>query len=235
MKTVIIGLGEVGKALYEILSEHYKTVGFDKNDWHANFDYDGEENCETEVMHVCIPYFDNFVEIVGQYQQKFQPKITIIHSTVPVGISRRCGAVHSPIRGIHPNLEGGIRTFVKFLGGEQASEVADYFRRAGLKVHLCDEPETTELMKLMDTEYYRVCIEFAQRVKNLCRMYEVPFSDAYRLSNLTYNEGYTKLGHPEFVRPVLEPIMKEIGGHCVLPNKRILEGMAAKMQGNCHA
>jgi len=87
----------------------------------------------------------------------------------------------------------------------------------------------------MDTEYYRACIEFAQRVKNLCKMHDVPFADVYTLANLTYNEGYTKLGHPEFVRPVLEPIMKEIGGHCVLPNKKILEDMAAKAGGVVHA
>ncbi len=230
-KTVIIGLGEVGQALFEILSDQYKVLGLDKETWHSNFDHQNMDQMETDILHICFPYTENFVDLVGLYQEKFKPQFTVIHSTVPVGASRRCGAVHSPIRGIHPNLEEGIRTFTKFLGGEDAGLVADYFRRAGLKVHLCDEPETTELMKLADTEYYRVCIEFVQRVKNLCQTYEVPFADVYTLANLTYNEGYTKLGHPEFVRPVLEPVMKEIGGHCVLPNKKILEDMARQLGG----
>lgn len=114
-------------------------------------------------------------------------------------------------------------TFPKFIGGEKASEVADVFRRAGLKVILCDKSETTELGKLLDTEYYRACIEFTLRAKELCNKYNVPFHESYTLFNMTYNEGYTKLGHEEYVRPTLQAIMQPIAGHCVLPNQKLID------------
>lgn len=212
MKHLIIGNGEVGKAISNI----FNCEAIDKI----------ENDCKEtyyNIIHICFPYSDIFEEEVKKYQIIFNPKYTVIHSTVPVGTSRKLNAIHSPIRGIHPNLEEGIRTFDKFIGGEKASEIAEEFKRAGLKVTLFDNPETTEAMKLFDTEYYRVCIEFAHRVKRYCDKHNLNYSEVYRLANITYNQGYARLEHPEFIRPVLEPIMKEIGGHCVMPNKKLIE------------
>ena len=212
-RTLIIGMGEVGQALGKVLACYNPVL------------VDLEEVSITEtvsVMHVCIPYTERFSSYVKSYQQKYSPRFTVIHSTVPVGTSGALGALHSPIRGLHPDLESGIRTFPKFIGGNNASEVADYFRRAGLKVILFDKADTTEAMKLFDTEYYRVCIEFAHRVKKYCNKHELNFHEVYTLANETYNAGYEKLGHPEFVRPVLQPIMKPIGGHCIIPNSQLL-------------
>src|SRR3990167_7096438 len=141
----------------------------------------GVEN--VDIMQVCIPWSDSFVEVVKKYQEHFQPKYTVIHSTVPVGTSRLLDAIHSPIRGVHPFLEDGIRTFPKFISGDGASDVADYFRRAGLKVILCDKQETTELGKLLDTEYFRACIEFTKKAKVLSYKYDVPFHEAFTLFN----------------------------------------------------
>lgn len=218
MKSIIIGYGEVGQGLYSVLTDNY----FDIDTLDAE-DEQKDLKEEYDIIHICFGFSDQFIEAVKTYQQRFKPKYTIIHSTVPVGTSRQIGAVHSPIRGIHPNLEGGIRTFPKFLGGEQSSEVADYFRRAGMKVILFDKSETTEALKLFDTEYYRTCIEFAQRVKLFCDKNNLNFSEVYTIPNQTYNEGYTKLGMPEVVRPVLQPIMKVIGGHCLVPNSKLIK------------
>lgn len=208
---LVIGCGEIGTAIAKI----FQADGIDKDDVADQKSY--------KFLHVCIPYSNNFVEIVGEYQGKYLPDYTIVHSTVPMGTTRKVGGIHSPCRGIHPNLEEGIRTFPKFLGGEEASDVADYFRKVGIKVIIFDEPETTEILKLFDTEYYRHCIEFAHRVKKFCDKEKLNFSEVYTIPNQTYNEGYTKLGHPEYVRPVLQPIMKEIGGHCLLPNKELVK------------
>lgn len=213
-KHLIIGAGEVGHALYKVLSPHYVIAIIDK---------DQEVLGAVDLLHICFPYSETFIEDVKNYQEKYKPKYTVIHSTVPVGTSRECSAVHSPIRGIHPNLEGGIRTFIKYIGGAGASDVADYFRRAGIKVCLYDTPEATEALKLFDTEYYRHVIEFAHRVKTYCDKHNLSFHEVYTLGNQTYNEGYTQLGHPEFVRPVLQPIMKPIGGHCLVPNSELIK------------
>ncbi len=219
MKHIVIGFGEVGQAIQLIFDCPFVDI----NHKSSNLDKEWNHNKAEGVMHVCIPYSENFNATVIGYKLMYKPHYTVIHSTVPVGTCRALNAIHSPIRGLHPNLYEGVKTFVKFLGSEQASKVADEFRRHGLKIMLFDKQETTELGKLLDTEYYRACIEFALRSKELCNKYGVPYSEAYTLFNMTYNDGYTKLGHPEYVRPVLEAIMKEIGGHCVMPNKKLLE------------
>lgn len=216
MRSLIIGKGEVGTSLHSVLWDHYEVETYDLKK--------GTEPSGTfEILHICFPYSEKFIDYVKAYQELYQPKYTVIHSTVPVGTSKQLNATHSPIRGIHPNLVDGIKTFVKFLGGPQASEVADYFRRAGLRVMLFDRAENAEALKLFDTQYYLECVRFVQRVKTFCLKHNLSFSDVYRLGNITYNEGYTKLGHPEFVRPILEPIMKVVGGHCLLPNEKLLE------------
>lgn len=108
------------------------------------------------------------------------------------------------------------------IGGKDASLVADYFRRAGLKVVLFDEQETTEAAKLFLTEYYKVCIEFTKRVKTYCDENNLNFSEVYTIPNAIYNEGYKALGFSEFVRPILQPIMTPIGGHCVAQNSELI-------------
>ncbi len=113
MRTIIIGIGEVGSALHSVLSEHYNPVSI--HDLKVSNADDGP----YDIMHVCIPYSENFIDIVKAYRARFQPKHVVIHSSVPIGTSRQCGAVHSPIRGLHPLLDTGIKTFVKFLGGKR--------------------------------------------------------------------------------------------------------------------
>ena len=223
MRGIVVGFGEVGRALARVLNDVWPIEVTDKSPGIVPM------SGSFEIMHVCFPYFykdpfDNLVEEVKRYQKQYGPKYTVIHSTVAVGTSRLCGAIHSPVRGMHPDLTEGIKKFVKFIGGENASEVADYFRRAGMRVMLFDKPETTEAMKLFDTEYYRACIEFAKRVKRYCDKHDLNFHEVYTLANETYNLGYYELGHQEFMRPVLQPIMTEkIGGHCVMPNSELIK------------
>lgn len=217
MKTLIIGKGQIGTALGGVLKD-YNPIFLDfQLDLHI---YAGEYISKNpiEIMHVCFEYSGKFVQSVKNYQKVFKPRYTVIHSTVPVGTSRKCGAIHSPVTGIHPHLESGVRTFTKFLGGESASEVADYFRRAGLKVYLCDDPETTELGKLSQTTLYALMIEYVKDLKKQCKRLGVPFSEAYTLFSENYNNGYEKLGYPEFKMPLLVPIMARQGGHCTIPN-----------------
>ncbi len=213
MKSLILGQGEIGSALFKILGGD--IIDKCEGGFSSPVYYD--------IIHICFPYSEEFESEVKRYQNLFNAKYTVIHSTIPVGTSKKCGAIHSPIRGMHPNLEESIRIFVKFIGGEQASEVADYFRKKGLKIMLFDNSETTEAMKLFDTLYYGVCVEFSKEVNRFCSKNNLNYSEVYRLANMTYNEGYEELNHKEYIRPVLEPIMKPIGGHCVRQNAKLIE------------
>lgn len=210
-RALVIGRGEVGKAISSIF--YCESIDIEEIPAYGHYDY----------IHICFGWSDDFEDYVLNYKNQFTPKFTIIHSTVPVGTSAKLGAVHSPIRGMHPDLELGIMTHQKFLGGPEAHCVAEYFRDFGLRVILCDKSETTELGMLLGTENYRINIEFAKYAKELCNKHEVPFNESYTLFAQAYNEGWTKLGRPEYVRQVLVPIMAPIGGHCLESNKELIK------------
>jgi len=216
MKGLIIGYGEIGKSLFNILSKEYKCDTYDENESYYKNVFDLSFR-DYEIIHICFPYSKDFIKDVKKFQKIIKPKFTIIHSTIPVGTSKKLNAIHSPCLGIHPHLEKSMTTFIKFLGGKDASLVADYFRRAGMKVYLVDKSESTELMKVLCTSFYGLCVEYTKDVKRLCDKNEVPF-ELWTIWNNNYNEGYSKLDMKEFIRPNLIPINKKIGGHCVIPN-----------------
>jgi hypothetical protein len=221
MKTLIIGKGEIGNALFEVLSPVYETQAIDKLGKH------GKAVGDFEIIHICFPYSKKFNKEVRKYQKLYKPKFTVIHSTVPVGTSNKLNACHSPVIGRHPFLIKSLKTFIKFVGGKDVDEVADYFRKAGIRVQLCRKSETTELAKLASTLYYSLCIEYAKEVEKLCQKYKVPYSEAYILWNMAYNEGYSKMGE-SVIRPILQPIQRKIGGHCLIPNLDLLDSKFSK-------
>lgn len=210
MKTLILGKGQVGSALLEVLKQ-YDPIIHDEDTSYV-------EARQFAIMHVAFPYSKTFIQDVKDYQKKFKPKYTVIHSTVPIGTSRKCNAIHSPIVGIHPFLTTSVKTFTKFLGGLQASGVADYFRRAGCKVYLFDAQETTEMAKLSQTTFYSMTIEYTKMLKRLCDKMGLSFTEVYTTFVSDYNRGYEELGLPEIKIPNLVPIMKKQGGHCTIPN-----------------
>ena len=217
MRQLVIGLGQVGSALHEVLSAKYATVGIDIKD---------SVNEKFPVVHVCIPFNDNFDCAVERYLDKYlAPKgLVVIHSTVAVGASKRHNAVHSPIRGVHPNLAGGIRTFEKFFGGARAAEAAEIFEALGITCIVTDKAENTEALKLWDTTYYGWNIIFEKAVKQYCDENGLDFDIVYTQANQGYNVGYAALGRFDVLRPVLKHFPGKIGGHCVVPNARILKG-----------
>jgi len=221
--TIIIGAGEVGYALFKVLERlpnhvlRVRDIGDESTKKTLHFD----------VMHICFPYSKTFVRAVRTYQKQYTPKYTVIHSTVPVGTSRKCSAFHSPVRGVHPNLQSGIMTFEKWLGPE-SNDLAAYFECAGIPVMQCANPETTELAKILCTTYYGWNIVFEKEVFKLCKKHKVPFADVYTKWNEQYNRGYTRLGMSHVVRPVLKHVPGKIGGHCVLNNLKFLKSKVAK-------
>jgi uncharacterized protein YqgQ len=224
MNSLIVGGGEIGNSLWNILSNHYTTTIYDIKE--PNLDLKtvlmwAKDN-PYEVMHICFPYSDKFISEVKKYKKLFKPKYVVIHSTVPVGTNKKLNSISSPVIGIHPHLAESLKTFTKFLGGKDATDVADYFRRAGIKVYLCDNPETTELMKIQCTTIYAMNIEFFKDMKEQCKKYKVPF-EAWTIWNDNYNKGYEELGYPEYHRYNLVPIMKRQGGHCTLNNLKLLK------------
>lgn len=215
VSNLVIGMGEVGQAIAKIL----ECEGIEK----------GQQSKETQYnfLHICINYSDHFIDIVKAYQKQYVPKYTIIHSTVPIGTSKKCDATHSPIRGVHPELEKGIRTFVKYFGGPDSGACAQIFQDKGIKVKITPNSNNTEAMKLWDTTQYGNLILLNREIYKFCQRNQLDFDIVYTDANITYNEGYMKLDRPEVVRPWLKHTNSKIGGHCVLPNAKLLKSESA--------
>ena len=219
MQHLVIGNGEIGKSLAKVFDDCSLLGRVDMAYPHPN---------DLQILHICFPYSEEFEREVLRYKELYTPNFTVIHSTVPIGTCTKLKAIHSPVIGIHPELQQSLTIFIKFLAGPDADKVAQSFRRAGMKVYLFDKPETTEYLKLRCTEKYGLDIEFAKDIKRGCVDYGIPF-EAYTLWTQNYNLGYTKLGHEEFVRPNLIPMMGTTGGHCILPNAKMLDTKFTKL------
>ena len=181
----------------------------------------------VDVLNIAIPWSHSFISDVQSYIAEIKPRLVIIHSTVPPGTTREVGKtfgniVHSPVRGVHPNLFEGLQTFDKVIGGEGFADAKQHLEDLGLNVVVYETSMCSEVAKLLDTSYYGVCIAWHDYAKKLCDLWGVNFDDAQTHYNESYNEGYTKLGKPNVVRPTLTPPEGAIGGHCIVPNAELL-------------
>jgi UDP-N-acetyl-D-mannosaminuronate dehydrogenase len=211
-KVVVVGLGEVGKPLFELLSKHYDTVGVDISPA-------GLIN-GVDVLHVCYPFeIKDFIGETARYIEFYKPALTMINSTVGIGTTRAVGdrtgaaVVNSPVRGKHVRMLEELRHYTKFVGaadpdaGEQA---AKHFQSAGLKTKVLSSPEASELAKLTETTYFGLMIAWAQEIERYCDQ-----------TGADYNEVISFYEEIKFFPPV-KYFPGVIGGHCVMPNIKIL-------------
>jgi len=223
MKVGILGHGEVGQAIAKFFD---KPLIKDKR-------YSSPEKFSVDILHVCIPYSDDFANIICDEIQFAQPFLTIIHSTVSPFTTRyirdktKSAVVHSPIRGCHPDLHREIFIFTKYIGCEEYEEgllAENHLKSIGLKTKILIPSAVTEFGKLFSTTYYGLCIAFHGEVKKVCDKYGIDFDDVFTEFNKTYNEGNALIGRDNVIRPVLYPPPdNRIGGHCIIPNAEILK------------
>lgn len=218
MKHLVIGLGQVGTALQEVL-------GCPGHDPHKRVYSDA---IFPDVIHICFGYFEGFDAEVKRYQKLFKAKYTVIHSTVPIGTSRRLGALHSPIRGRHPDLAESIKTFTKYVAGPESDVIVKEFHKLGVSAHALVFPEDTEAGKLLDLMQFGAMILLEKEIWDFCQRHNVNFDVAYTNFNRTYNDGYGRMGFEDFRRPILEHMPGPIGGHCVSQMMEILDSPTAQ-------
>jgi UDP-N-acetyl-D-mannosaminuronate dehydrogenase len=212
-KVMVVGLGEIGKPLLEVISKHFKTVGVD-------IAPPAEPPGDIDVMHVCYPFkIDDFIGQTARYIRQYNPKLTVIHSTVAVGTTRavaeRSGVtvVNSPVRGKHTRMAADLLRYDKYVGGldaASAERAARHFESVGMKTRVLSSCEATELAKLTETTYFGVIIAWAQEVERYCDQL-----------GLNYDEVVSIYEEVPFFPPV-KYFPGAIGGHCVMSNIEIL-------------
>jgi hypothetical protein len=215
-KIGILGYGEVGQAIAKFYKDP-KIKDLNRDDGLKGVD----------ILHVCIPWSKDFLSIVRKEIRQTKPKLTIIHSTISPGETKKLGkgVVHSPIRGIHPHLYEGIKVFVKYIGADDKKAglaAKKHLESLGMKTKLFFPSITTEIGKILDTSYYGVCIAWHGEMKKICDKAAVNFDEAVRDFNITYNEGYAKMGKTNVIRPVLYSPQKGITGHCIISNGEMM-------------
>jgi|SRR5438552_2803116 len=209
---IVVGLGEVGKPLFEIIRMRHQAFGID-------IDLAAPLN-RCDVMHVCFPFRDEkFVGQVVEYIGRYQPALTIINSTVAPGTTRRIAVesgapvVNSPVRGKHAHMREELLHYTKFIGAldsESGGCAVEHFESVGMRTKLLGSPEASEIAKLTETTYFGLMIAWAQEVERYCN--EV---------GAAYDEVVSFYEEIKFFPPV-RYFPGVIGGHCVMPNIDIL-------------
>jgi UDP-N-acetyl-D-mannosaminuronate dehydrogenase len=210
MKQLVIGMGQIGSAVQSILG----CDGVDK-------ELSPEQH--YDVIHVAIPYNDSFDSSMQEFIRRYTPDLIVVHSTVAPGTCDKYGAVHSPVRGRHPNLAPGVQKFRKYFGGLRAPEAAVLFAEKGVDIYTTPLAKTTEFAKLFDTEQYREAVLVEKGIYKICQEEGIDFETAYTDFNKSYNAGYEAVGEPQFKKYVLSHRPGQIGGHCLESNHAILK------------
>jgi UDP-N-acetyl-D-mannosaminuronate dehydrogenase len=210
---LIVGLGEVGRPLSEILQKTYECVAVDIQPVSVN------RPCS--VMHVCYPFqIKDFAGTTARYTEQYRPELVIINSTVAPGTTRKVSeaikgvpVVYSPVRGKHARMVSDMLKYAKFVAGFDAgsSQAAEeHFRKAGFKTDRFRTPEIAETSKLLETTYLGVLIAWAQEVERIAKH-----------AGASFDEVNAFIKEIDFLPSHVFPGV--IGGHCVMPNIAILK------------
>lgn len=229
-KVLILGLGEIGHALFALLKKegNFTVYGLDLDETKMRAAGQAKRKLPDEVdtMHVCLPckIQEKFVDIVAKYARQFKPKLLIINSTVPPGTTKKiyeqykCLVAHSPVRGVHKNpeyMEWELKRWKKYVGGA-TSKAADaacrHFEKMNLKVKTLKSCAETELAKLFETTYRAWMIACFQEMHRMAIYFNCDFDEA-----VDFLEDTHRL---RLDRPVMFPGF--IGGHCLIPNTELL-------------
>lgn len=236
----ILGLGEVGRALCKLEKTKNRVLVRDLK-------FDQIKDSALDVAHVCIPYTKQFIQAVKKFLQQTKPNLAIIHSTVKPTTTNalyqltRVNLVHSPILGIHnqkspQNFRHQIKSqapqtlydflinYPKLIGPTTPTSfrlAKTHFELLGIKVERFNSPLETELAKILSTTYYGWNIIFEKWVHQLCQEQKADFQEVYTRYNRLYNQVYSR-SLPHLTRPVIAHHPGPIGGHCVIPNAKIL-------------
>jgi len=226
---LIVGLGEVGHALFDLFKEsgRFEVYGFDLDKEKMGEIAGASELPKiVEVMHVCYPCTrqETFVQITLDYMRKIRPKLTILESTVPPGTTQKIYEINelpivdSPIRGMHKSLEtmkNDILFWTKYIGGmtrESAEAAQQHYEKLGLKVKILKSPAETELAKLFETTYRAWMIACFQEMHRISRHFGADFNEVIDLLEDIHRVRLNK--------PIHFPDV--IGGHCLIPNTELL-------------
>jgi len=226
MTDIILGMGEVGETLFDLLvKRNFDCIGIDSVNSKSK-NYSENKNIENpEYLHVCLPgELREFTNIVSNWINKIKGlKAVVIHSTVKPGTTKKIQekstipVLFSPVRGVHRRFLDDIKKYTKFISTDDKqldTKIKIDLEKRFEKVDWMSTTKTAELAKiLVDTTYYGWLINYAQITKMICEKEGIDFDEMWKFAD----EIHKNLGN----RPKMYPGI--IGGHCVIPNLNLIE------------
>ena len=221
MTDIILGMGEVGSTLFELLVQRgFNCVGIDSDKSKCKNYSENNPIENPEYLHVCLPgELNDFIGITTSWINKISNlHVVIIHSTVKPGTTKNIQdkfdlpVLFSPVRGVHRRFLEDIKKYTKFISSDKTEinpKIKLELEKRFQKIQWMSTTKTAELAKiLVDTTYYGWLINYAQITKMICDKEKIDFDEMWKFAD----EIHENLGN----RPKMYPGI--IGGHCVIPN-----------------
>ncbi len=220
---VVAGCGEIGLPIYQLCLGGYDQVIAE--------DPRRAPPCRPRfpvaALHVAIPgRVTGFAEAVLSYARKYDPGITLVHSSSEPGcmdqIIRALGednVVHTPVHGKHQGgrMKSDMLMHPKFVGTrsdaafEKAKAALCAIGHPPASIVRLSSPLASELVKLLATTYFGYLIVWAQEIERLARKSGVPYEQLMSFTRIETSDFSIRGKYPGV-----------IGGHCVMPNIEIL-------------
>ena len=221
--TVCIGIGEIGRPLYELLKGVCRTLPIDPIYYPEN----QGKIVDCDFMHVCIPgELEHFDKIVLDYIHRYEPDIVFIHSTVVPGTCRqiqnqtKVPILNSPVHGKHQDnqMKKDMLRYPKYVGmpeGFFESSVEDvvlkHLTAVGFgDIRIIEGTENSEWAKILSTTQFGLFVAWAQEVERICDEFDLDYE--YVTDFFPIQEDSRGPIYPGF-----------IGGHCVMPNIKLIK------------
>jgi UDP-N-acetyl-D-mannosaminuronate dehydrogenase len=248
MKHLIIGLGQVGTALYNNYCDSgANAFGWDirQNPRHTFEKYTNQSSFielpQPSIIHICFPYSDTFENTVIEYINEIKPDYTIIHSTVKPGttsaifydLPHNTVLIYSNVHGQHDKLYDALRVFPKiwaragrketindqWFGDKQNEELLDTIDRIFREGQMIDNRES----ELTTTQLEVIKLLDTGQYSALITWAHVEetICEKYDIKH----EQLRELRKPIAMRcgrqrPIIYP--GGLGGHCLRPNLDLL-------------
>ncbi|MFZ0184994.1 MAG: hypothetical protein WAL88_09215 [Nitrosotalea sp.] len=228
-KNIVIGLGEIGNPILQLISKNNIVVGYDINPKLMDQKkYEKLKHLDTVFCHICIPFSSKFEKTVLSIVKEHKPQAIVIHGTISPGTTDRIQknldipVIYSATRGVHKRMLNDLKRYTKFYAiGSNAprmkwasSEYAKLMKKSGVKTKQMSSPITLELAKIVvDTSYYGWLINYAQLSNMIAIQNKVNYDEMWSFAD----EIHKFLGN----RPKMFPGF--IGGHCVIPNLDLIK------------
>jgi len=223
-KDIVVGLGEIGEPILQLLTKGRTAVGYDINPKLMNKkEFNKLKDLKTSFLHICIPFTNKFGKNVKSLYEKFRPDCIVIHSTVTPNTTKKLQKlipvpiIYSATRGVHRRMLYDLKKYTKFYAIEPKAPkkkwasitYSQMMKKCGVKTKKMSTPITLELAKIVvDTSYYGWLINYAQLSNMIAMKNKVNYDEMWSFAG----EIHKFLGN----RPKMFPGF--IGGHCVIPN-----------------